>query len=265
VSLYPAAKPLLIPENGTQPAIRPTQVVLHSLAAPWTIGRMAEYWEKSTNLEAHFGVDYTGAVGQFVSTAVRADANYGANRRADGTGAISVETASDTKNSDPWTAEQVEALVALGAWAHREHGIPLRICRDHADPGFGIHRLFPQWSTGGATYCPGDARAEQFHDVVFPGIVRAAQEEPDMPTAEEIAKAVWEHGISDRYRVDGKGAPSLVQAGALQAAEDGHYDRVLKEIADLRSRVEKLSSPAVDPAALAKSLLAELARTVKVG
>jgi hypothetical protein len=33
--------------------------------------------------------------------------------------------------------------------------------------------MFPEWSAGG-TACPGDARVEQFHNVVFPGIVARA-------------------------------------------------------------------------------------------
>jgi len=118
-------------------------------------------------------LDYDGSMGQFLSTTTDADANYKANRRPDGTGAVSVESASNLKHTDPWTEEQVQALIRLGVWMHRTHDIPLRICRTAGDPGFGYHRLFPEWSTSG-TECPGDARVKQFHDRVFPGIVAAA-------------------------------------------------------------------------------------------
>lgn len=190
---YPGAvKMELQPESDAQAAIKPTQFIVHSIIAPWTAKRVYEYWRDSTNLESHFGLGYEGDLGQFIGTETRADANAGANRRADGTGAVSIETASNLQGSDPWTAAQVEELIELGVWLHKTHGVPLRVCRTHDDPGFGYHRLFPQWSTSG-TSCPGDARVKQFKEVVFPGIVARATgqtEENDMPTVDEIATAV---------------------------------------------------------------------------
>lgn len=171
---YPGAvKMELQPESNTQPAIIPTQFILHSVAAPWTKERIFEYWRDSTNLESHFGQSFDGSIAQYLGTQTRADANYGANRRADGTGAVSMETASNLDHSDPWTAGQMEGQINLGVWLHRQHVIPLRICRSASDPGFGYHRMYPEWSQGG-TNCPGDERAEQFHDIVFPGIVARA-------------------------------------------------------------------------------------------
>ncbi|MFJ8386228.1 peptidoglycan-binding protein [Streptomyces sp. NPDC094438] len=175
---YPGAKKMeLQPESDAQPAIRPTQLILHSIAAPWTPERTYEYWRDSTNLESHFAVGFDGRVAQFIGTQTRADSNMYANKRPDGTGAVSVETASNLDHTDPWTDAQVSALIKLGVWMHTYHGVPLRIARSHDDPGYGIHRMFPQWSDGG-TECPGDARAAQFWNVIFPDIVRAAGGEP---------------------------------------------------------------------------------------
>lgn len=171
---YAGARRLeLQPESSQQPRITPTQFIAHSIAAPWDEVRMYEYWRDSTNLESHFGLDFDGSLGQFLSTETSADANYKANRRPDGTGAVSCETASNLEHTDPWTEEQIIALVKLGVWLHQQHGIPLRICRSWSDPGYGYHRLFPEWSTSG-TACPGDARVRQFRERVFPGIVAAA-------------------------------------------------------------------------------------------
>jgi hypothetical protein len=164
----------LQPESDQQPAIRPTQFIVHSIAAPWTAQRTYEYWRDSTNLESHFGLGYDGSAAQFIGTQTRADANAAANLRPDGTGAVSLESASNLQASDPWTDEQVETLVRIGVWMHQEHGIPLRICRTWDDPGFGYHRMFPQWNPSGHS-CPGDARAKQFHAVVFPRIVARAK------------------------------------------------------------------------------------------
>jgi hypothetical protein len=191
---YPGATRMeLQPESDSQPAIRPTQFIVHSIVAPWTPQRTYEYWRDSTNLESHFGLGYDGSLGQFIGTETRADANAAANRRADGTGAVSLESASNLQASDPWTAQQVEALIRLGVWLHEQHGIPLRICRTADDPGFGYHRLFDAWNPS-AHSCPGDARVAQFKTVVFPGIVARAAgapiEEDDMPTAAEVAREV---------------------------------------------------------------------------
>ncbi|MFE1903802.1 N-acetylmuramoyl-L-alanine amidase [Streptomyces gardneri] len=184
---YPGATRYeLQPESDDQPAIRPTQFIVHSIIAPWTAKRVYEYWRDSTNLESHFGLGYEGDLGQFIGTETRADANYQANRRADGTGAVSIETASNLQGSDPWTPAQVEELIKLGVWLHQKHGIPLRICRTHDDPGFGYHRLHAEWAKDG-TNCPGDARVKQFKEVVFPGIVARATstEEDDDMTPED--------------------------------------------------------------------------------
>lgn len=192
---YPGAtKYELQPESDQQQAIVPTQFIVHSIAAPWTAKRTYEYWRDSTNLESHFGLGYAGDLGQFIGTETRADANAAANRRPDGTGAISVETASNLHATDPWTDEQIEELINLGVWAHKHprHKVPLRICRSADDPGFGWHKQFSAWNPS-AHACPGPARITQFREVVFPGIVARATgtpEEDDMPTVDEIATAV---------------------------------------------------------------------------
>ncbi|MFI8865353.1 N-acetylmuramoyl-L-alanine amidase [Streptomyces sp. NPDC053707] len=224
---YPrATKMELQPESDAQPAIKPTQFIVHSIIAPWTAKRVYEYWRDSTNLESHFGIGYeAGDVGQFIGTETRADANAGANRRSDGTGAVSAETASNLQGSDPWTDAQVEELIRLGVWLHQKHGIPLRICRTHSDPGFGYHSMFSQWSTSG-TACPGAARIKQFKTVVFPGIVARATgktEEPDQPTAPAaVTPTPKETDVPDLITEVVAGGPDL-KAGEwklLQMAKD---------------------------------------------
>ncbi|MFH9413942.1 N-acetylmuramoyl-L-alanine amidase [Streptomyces rochei] len=207
---YPAAiKMELQPESDDQPAIRPTQFIVHSIVAPWSARRTYEYWRDSTNLESHFGIDYAGAVGQYIGTHTRADANASANRRPDGTGAVSAETASNTSATDPWNDKQIEELIALGVWLHREEGIPLRICRSHDDPGYGYHSMFPQWSTSG-TACPGKARIKQFREVVFPGIVARA-------TGKTTTPATTEETDVPRYLSLGMTQPLTLEPGVWKA------------------------------------------------
>ncbi|WP_406143310.1 N-acetylmuramoyl-L-alanine amidase [Streptomyces anulatus] len=265
---YPdAVKMELQPESDGQEAIRPTQFIVHSIVAPWTTRRTYEYWRDSTNLESHFGVDYEGTVGQYIGTETRADANAGANRRGDGTGAVSAETASNTKGSDPWNAKQIEDLIAIGVWLHQRHGIPLRICRSHSDPGFGYHSMFSQWSTSG-TACPGKARIAQFKSVVFPAIVARATgktpppseptppKETDVPLSNDDVTRIW--------KTDGiLAAPSTAAKGNTHWTADSYLRDIHARVrasqtelaavnATVRTLVEALASrdDAVDVEAL---------------
>ncbi|GCD94084.1 peptidoglycan recognition protein family protein [Embleya hyalina] len=236
-----ATKRELQPESDAQPVIRPTQLILHSIAAPWSGERMYEYWRDSTNLESHFGCAYDGGLFQFVGTETRADANASANRRADGTGAVSVETASNLEHTDPWTDAQVASLIRLGVWMHQQHGVPLRICRTWDDPGFGYHRLFVQWSVGG-TACPGDARVRQFRDQIFPGIVARATgatnpQEDDMPSAQEIAAAVWAFTVPNEAAND---AP--VSTGTIMEWRDEQTLETWRRIDKLTAAVTELTA-----------------------
>lgn len=242
---YPGATKMeLQPESDAQPAIRPTQLIMHSIAAPWTARRMYEYWRDSTTLDSHFGLGFDGDLGQYIGTETRADANYLANRRPDGTGAVSIETASNLKHTDPWTPEQIEALIRLGVWMHQQHSIPLRICRTASDPGFGYHRLHPEWSTDG-TACPGDARVAQFNTVVFPGIVARATgqttEEDDMPLtdddAKKVASAVW--GQTFQSPTDPQGTPR--SAATFLRWADVRHQREMTQLAALSASVEALA------------------------
>lgn len=189
MSWCPFAKKMeLQPESDGQAAITPTQFIVHSLAAPWTIERIYEYWRDSTNLESHFGLGYDGRLGQYIGTQTRADANAQANVRA-----ISLESSANLQNSDPWTDKQINGLVRVMDWAATEHGIPRRKCRTWTDPGFGYHKLYPQWSTSG-TACPGAARTEQFNEIVLPRVIAGDVEEEDVALAQadidKIANAV---------------------------------------------------------------------------
>lgn len=255
-----AVKLELQPESDAQPAIRPTQFIVHSVAAPWNEKRIYEYWRDSTNLESHFGVDYDGSIGQFIGTQTRADANAQANLRRDGTGAVSAESASNLEATDPWTAEQIEALIRIGAWLHEEHGMPLRLCRSHADPGFGYHGMYPQWSVSG-TRCPGVARTNQFVQIVFPGIVARVKGVTVALTEAEIkkvadrvlagiAKAAWltdgvvsvpeEWGTADNREwmpasiaIDTGKRVRAIQASTVQlVAQGAAQDAVLAKLAE---------------------------------
>ncbi|THA82717.1 N-acetylmuramoyl-L-alanine amidase [Streptomyces sp. A0592] len=236
----------LQPESDNQPAIRPTQFILHSIAAPWSVRRTYEYWRDSTNLESHFGLDYYGAPGQYIGTETRADANYLANLRPDGTGAVSIETASNSNHTDPWSNSQVEELIKLGVWLHQQHpDIPLRICRSASDPGYGYHRLHAAWAKGG-TDCPGDARVKQFREVIFPGIVARANgqsQEDDMPTPADL----WSHRIEIP---DGR----QVSAADILAWTDNRHNVVFKELGSVKAELGTVKAQLAELTAAVKAL-----------
>ncbi|GGV86680.1 hypothetical protein GCM10010294_67580 [Streptomyces griseoloalbus] len=253
---YPGATRMeLQPESDAQAAIRPTQFIVHSVVAPWDEKRIYAYWRDSTNLESHFGLDYDGSIGQYIGTETRADANAGANRRPDGTGAVSIETASNTSATDEWTPEQIEQLVQLGVWLHERHDIPLRICRSHSDPGFGYHSQFREWSTSG-TACPGKARIRQFREVVFPGIVARAKgtntpapaptspKETGMKLTDQVPLPDWvpETWPEDKGLSDKKIAVSVALGsgyGHVRRARE-NTEELLRQMEALRTEVAQL-------------------------
>ncbi|UUS30821.1 MULTISPECIES: N-acetylmuramoyl-L-alanine amidase [Streptomyces] len=251
---YPGASRMeLQPESDAQPAIRPTQFILHSIAAPWTARRTYEFWRDSSSLESHFGLGFEGDLAQYIGTETRADANYQANRRPDGTGAVSIETASNLKHTDPWTDRQMEQLVRLGVWLHQRHGIPLRVCRTAADPGFGYHSLHAAWSVGG-TACPGAARIRQFRTELFPEIERRAgatpAEEDDM-TPEQARMLAELH--RDRKVAPWQYAGQLERGDAWQVLRDAATGAAaaVAGVQELKARIAEVGAPALTDAHVA--------------
>lgn len=217
MSWCPFAKKMeLQPESDAQAAITPVQFIVHSLAAPWTVERIYEYWRDSTNLESHFGLGYDGRLAQYIGTNTRADANAQANARA-----ISLESAANLQNSDPWTDAQINGLVKVMDWAAKEHGIPRRKCRTWTDPGFGYHKMFPQWSTSG-TACPGPIRTEQFNDIVLPRVIAGDVEEADVALTQsdidKVADAVVKKLLAGGGVLEGSDIERIFKTDGILAA-----------------------------------------------
>jgi hypothetical protein len=157
---YPGATWKPFTQNATQSRIIPTQVILHSTAGGANIEATWQYTENGaggTGTEYHFIVGYDGAVIQGMDTQVRADAQWDGNLHG-----VSIETASNSAASDPWSSAQAVALIDLGKWLLAEHpAIGRRECRTATDEGFGYHRLFTAWNQSNHS-CPGNARIAQF-------------------------------------------------------------------------------------------------------
>lgn len=189
---------------GSEPSIRPTQFIFHTAVMRDLVGLRNYFCSgRSGGIESHFGVGgkwaadpaQDGAVEQWRDTEEQADANLKANRRADGTGAISCETCDNAPQSpsdiEPWTPKQVAALIRLGRWAHTTHGIPLRICRTPDDPGYGWHAMWgapSAWTPAVGKVCPGPRRVAQLKADILPAIFTGQEEDPDMAFTDAQAK-----------------------------------------------------------------------------
>jgi hypothetical protein len=165
-----------------------------------------------TGAESHFMTSGDGLIDQYQDTAHRAEANGTANSRA-----ISIENADMGPQFPAWntasgdavpafTPQQIEANARICAWAHVTHGIPLELVPDSKPGrrGIGYHRLGvpgymvaggEQWSSARGKVCPGPRRIAQIPQIIdrarqLVGAPNARTEDDDMPTADEVAKAV---------------------------------------------------------------------------
>jgi len=170
----PGAEWRPLPEAGAPDGYNKTQVIYHSIVG--TAEGAYGYFLNHTSLESTFIVKLTGNTIQCMNATDRADANSTANYRA-----ISVET-EDNGHPDtfPWTLPQCKELIRIGVWAHEYHGVPLRSCRRHDDPGFGYHSMFgapSPWTPVRGKTCPGIIRIKQYNEIILPGIIAAVNGE----------------------------------------------------------------------------------------
>lgn len=154
------ARVLLLPESSTQPRIRPRLVILHSAAGH---GSLYRFFLRSSSLESHFWISTSGVVEQYVDTEVRADANYLANNIA-----VSIETESSVRATEPWPPAQFEAIIAVVVWLCRTHGIPGIRATAWDGTGIGWHIMWgaPGKWTPVSKSCPGPARIRQMPAVI---------------------------------------------------------------------------------------------------
>jgi N-acetyl-anhydromuramyl-L-alanine amidase AmpD len=166
MAIYPHGTAKLLPENGTQRKINPTQVIVHSAVdAPGNTSLYSYFGRTDVVVESHFFVKLDGAVEQYIDTTVQADANYEANVRA-----ISIETEDDgDPDHRPWSEAQLAALRELIHWLCLTHDIPVQVCPAWDKPGVGYHTLFgapSKWTPAVGKTCPGKARIPQFHELL---------------------------------------------------------------------------------------------------
>ncbi|TDE02825.1 N-acetylmuramoyl-L-alanine amidase [Jiangella asiatica] len=194
---YPDAIRKEIPPGGNDPRIIPVGMVFHVRAG---LGdSLFPYFNgPSGGIESHLYVRFDGTVEQYRDSTREADANYKGNSWVSGGkryGLLSVET--EGLEYGEWTPEMIVSLKRLYRWGMDVHDFPARVCPAWNASGLGYHVLFgaPGPWTPVAKSCPGPDRVEQFNEIFRPWLAAGAPlgEDDDMPTAKEIADAVWSH------------------------------------------------------------------------
>lgn len=214
-----------LPEAELQPLIVPTQWIIHTAVdAPGPTNLYGYFERRDITLESHTWLRWDRHE-QFMPFNRRADANYLANRRPDGTGAISTETEDDGDPvGKPWNAYQLGELVRFGTLLVRERILPARLCRTPSDPGIGYHALFPGvWSNVAGKTCPGPTRIAQLKTIVLPAIVRGSGISPEPDPTEDIVDRIifFTNGAGGNhaYRCTGGIGKYLPTAQAIGALE----------------------------------------------
>lgn len=193
---------------------------------------------------AHFSTHHDGRIQQSRDTKYRSAANLNGNYRI-----VAIENEDHGGSFPAWSGSNVPALTdaqvtanaEILAWAHRTHGVPLQLCPNSrpGSKGLAYHRQgidgnfggfdFPGRVSGGEVWtehfgkvCPGDRRIAQ-----LPEILRRAKaivEGEDMPSAEEIADAVWARAPESGSDKGEKALFMLQQASRGMEARDVAQD-----------------------------------------
>ena len=169
MSLCPFAVHRLLPENDDQAAIIPRKLIFHS-AVDGAANTVYHYFLRADiKAESHFYVRKDGVIEQYMDTNVMAHANVKAD-----VDAISVETDDDgDPDQQPWTPQQMDAMIRLGKWCLQEHpGILPQVIPISTGAGIGYHSMFRRpdgtspWSNARGKTCPGAIRIAQFPQLV---------------------------------------------------------------------------------------------------
>lgn len=142
------------------------------------------------------------------------------------------------------TAWQIEACAQILAWEHRTYGVPLDVADDPSQDGLGHHSMDREWlgEEWGHDACPGAGVIAAKDDIVARArAILNAPEEDDMPTADEVAAAVW-----NRQAVDPTDGGSQPMVNFLRYAE-----------ANTRQQITELVLPRLDALAAKLDQLAQ--------
>ncbi|MFD8392378.1 N-acetylmuramoyl-L-alanine amidase [Streptomyces sp. NPDC059680] len=199
--LCPFASVRLLARSEPPSPLQPTQIIVHTANATLPAADV-RFRRSGARGRSHFGVSATGKITQWLDTSTPADSAYRANLRSDGTGAVTITTEGHV--SEPWTDDQLDALVRLHWWLMRTHpAIAHRACRTPADPGLAHHTLLgsPGPWTPVPKSCPGPRRIGQWEDSLLPRVlapygISVSDMRPRHERAEEIVQELLSLSIA---------------------------------------------------------------------
>lgn len=162
--------------GGAMTRPNPITVCLHHAVMT---GSLFGVFNDSREASTHFWLARDGRAEQYVDTGIISWGGVAHNPHA-----ISVETEGcvTPPHQEPLSEEQINAFARLLAWAHRTHGIPLKLSESVWDPGFTYHRARGGPSTG----CPCDVRLRMRDEIIR----RAKSGTPAPASPPAAAKAV---------------------------------------------------------------------------
>jgi hypothetical protein len=163
----------------------------------------------------HFYVRGTGAIEQFLDSAVQANAQYAGNAHG-----VSIETEGLTPDQTPWNSDELLALERLVNWCQVTHGIPKQMCASPTSAGVGYHSMWgvPDHAPGGWNWdghtCPGAPRIAQ-----IPALL--AGPPPTLP-GDPMSASVNADGRAEYFDVVGGVVQHWWQARAGSWSNTGH-------------------------------------------
>jgi hypothetical protein len=171
-----------LPEDGHQGTYAKNAVIIHSTGDRGSAAAIFRYFSRAdVVVESTFVIGLSAAdpTRQLLDSNATADANMSANQRA-----ISIEVVGQA--GDDYTDWQVGEILRICRWAIATHKIPLRICANPDDAGFGWHVMFgaPGPWAAVAKVCPGPVRVQRLQRDIFPALFAAAAPAP-APTSTE--------------------------------------------------------------------------------
>lgn len=180
--LYPLAVHDLLPEANKQEKIRPRSGVMHQFGFNGDAAAVRRHFARSDiGLECHLVNPFEGPMIQLMPLDVRADAqNKGNAFNLDGIrwGCVSIEHQDAARST--FTQSQIDNDVAFLRWMREEWAVPIERIRTWDGPGWGHHRLFPQWNPNNHS-CINVERADQLWYEILPAALVSAEPVPVFP------------------------------------------------------------------------------------
>lgn len=154
--------------KGGQTSVR--GVVVHIMAGTLA-GTDSWFRNPAARASSHFGTGKGGSLYQWVDTKDRAWAQANGN-------SAWLSTENEGRGGDVLTAAQLDRNAEILAWAHKTHGVPLKLASGPSDSGLGWHGMGGSgW--GGHTQCPGSKIVAQLPEILKRAKVLAGEKPPD--------------------------------------------------------------------------------------